>query len=78
MRKDIVNSRLLHYVLLVLSLSAATVGGLVLLGCVPADAQDVTVVNPEQRHGPEESSSTEARRTRRSPVNLAATWKDNP
>ncbi len=78
MRKQIVDSRLLHYALLVMSLSVATVGGLVLLGCFSNQVQDVTVVDPEQRdaEGGVKFSRT-ANRTEAS-VNLAATLEGQP
>ncbi len=50
MRKDIINSRLLHYALVVVSLSAATAGGLILLGCGPEQVKDFTVTNPDQSY----------------------------
>lgn len=88
MRRDIGNSRLLHYTLLVLSLAGATVGGLVFLGCWgPKQVQDVTVVDPTQANpeGGVQFGKSDPRQTAR--VNLTpdvdghpVTWKcgDSP
>ncbi len=79
MRKEILDSRFVHYALLVLSLSAASAGGLILLGCLyPETAKDVTVVDPTQRFDNggvrflKSESKTEAR------VNLSPKWRGEP
>jgi len=78
MRKEIFDSRFVHYALLMLSLAAASAGGLILLGCFPEAAKDVTVVDPTQRNDEggvrflRSETRTEAR------VNLSPKWRGEP
>ena len=51
MRKDILDSQWIQYLLLVLLLAGGTTGGLILLGCDGQDAQGTQVVDPNQRDG---------------------------
>ena len=78
MRKEIFDSRFVHYALLVLSLAAASTGGLILLGCFPEAAKDVTVVDPTQRNdkGGVKFLRTETRTEAR--VNLSPKWRGEP
>jgi len=78
MRKQILNSRLLHYTLLVLSLSGATVGGLVLLGCDFENMKDVTVVDPTQRCGYGGVVFYRSENKTQASVRLAATVEGQP
>jgi len=78
MRKQIVNSRLLHYALLALSLSVATVGGLVLLGCGPEQMADVTVADPAVRNPNGGVLFHRSENTTQTMVTLPATVEEQP
>ena len=51
MRKEILDSQWIQYLLLVLLLAGATSGGLILLGCDGPDAEGTQVMDPTQRDG---------------------------